>query len=78
MTPRRTMILLTEILRHKVLIMLNAAENNLSKEICRNYMRLARKYYPDKWNENCEFTKEASKSVFKNLTNAYEILIEIC
>ena len=41
-------------------------------------MRLARKYYPSKWNENCEFTKEASKSVFKNLTNAYEILIEIC
>ena len=78
MTPRRTMILLTEILRHKVLIMLNAAENNLSKEICRNYMRLARKYYPDKWNENCEFARELGERFFKNLANVHEILKDAC
>ena len=70
--------LLTEISKREALAILNATENNSSKEIRRNYMRLARKYHPDKWNKDCNFTKEVSESVFKNLANAYEVLKEKC
>ena len=56
--------------------MLNTAGKDLSQEICRNHMRLARKYYPGKWNENYKFTKEVSESIFKNVANVHKILKE--
>ena len=73
-TPRRAMILLSEVSRSEALTILNVTENNLSKEIHKNCIRLARKYYTDKQNENYEFTKEVSESVFKNLANTCKIL----
>ena len=78
MIPGRTLNPLTEISRCEALTILNATENNSSKEIRRNYTRLARKYHPDKWNSSYEFTKEVSESVFKNLANVYEVLKEKC
>ena len=44
------------------------------REIRRKYRLLARKYHPDKWNEKCEFTKEVSEKIFKNLSSAYTLI----
>ena len=39
-----------------------------------NYAQLARKYYPDKWCEQYQFSKNDGENVFKNISNEYEIL----
>ena len=52
-------------------------ENGVSKrEIKLRYMTLARKYYPDKWYEECAFDAETGECIFKNVSNAYGVLRE--
>ena len=60
--------------RREVLETLNACDRYSDREIRRKYRMLVRKYYPDKWNEQCIFTKEEGKNIFKNLSNAREKL----
>ena len=54
-------------------------DNNTNKRTIRlKYKSLARKYHPDKWVQQCEFSKEQGSNFFKDISNAYQILIKWC
>ena len=60
--------------RSKAAEILNVADGTLEREIKMRYMALARKYHPDKWCSRCKFSIMEGENVFKNISNAYDVL----
>ena len=50
--------------------------NACRREIKLKYRLLARKYHPDKWVEECAFSKKEAECYFKDISNAYQHLLK--
>ena len=55
-------------------LVLGCDESENAKEVKRKYRKLARKYHPDKWCGQCNFSRSEGERIFKGIANAYDML----
>ena len=65
---------LTKISKKDALNMLKDSNTISEREIRRNQIKLARKYYPVKWKEDHDFESAEGENVFKNTSKTCELL----
>ena len=73
-TPRRKTEGVVSMTQNEAHAMLTTSRACCKREVRRKCRLLARKYYPDKWCEECNFTKAESEEVLKNILNTHALI----
>ena len=61
-------------LRSRVVAILRVTDEILTREARMRCMVLARKYYPGKWCNKCNFSLTEGENALKSMSNAYGVL----
>ena len=75
-TPGRLLCSTVNFSRRIALKTLGLTESASKREVKLKYKLLARKYHPNKWCTECEFSSENAETIFKEIANAYSWLIQ--